>query len=424
MKIIKLLTHFSIELQSAKKVCIASAIVSDAGLDFLLKEISDDCDLRLLIGIDLPTPDSVFKKLLELNNENIEARVFTKQGFFHPKLYLVNGISKNVYIGSGNFTEGGLGNNIELFHKISDDTIYSDYQNWFDQYFKMGVSITEEWLNEYSLLYNERKDYEPSDRRKVGDFKRRLSGNKEIIDIRKIDFTGQFFKLHHHLAFEGNKPILQTPEANQERYVVGERLLDLHELVHPLIEKKGWDLHPHSMKEHVISSYKHGEYTSDRLASMWLHYGRSQEELDDFRNLFGENQSSMYHMRFEILVHLNNISVWLRVGKNNGSVFERDNFKKRMKELNYSSTFFHLLTSLPEEYYISINGVWKGVKSFKTANELHEFVEHDDIRNHYFIIGKEYSPNSNEVSEENIANSVINDFEEMLPLYLHIKTKI
>jgi len=424
MRIIKLKSHLSTEIKTANEVCIASAMFSDAGLDFLLKGISNDCKLRLLIGIDLPTPDSVFKKLFELDNENIEVTVFTKQGFFHPKLYLVNGNSKTVFIGSGNFTEGGLGNNIELFHKFSDDDIFTDYQNWFNQYFNLGTALTEDWLKEYSLLYNERIEFDATDKRKVGDFKRRLSGNKAIPDLRKIDFANQFFKLHHHLAFEGNKPNLQTAAANQERLNVRERLMELHDLVFLLIKKKSWDLHPHSMTEHIISSYQHGEFTSESLGALWLHYGRSQHELDKFKNLYGDNQSSLYHMRLQVLVHLNDISVWLRVGKNNGSIIDRENFKSRMKEQSYCDTFFQLLTSLSDDFFISINGEWKSVKSFKNANDLHDFVKHDEIRNHYFIIGKEYLPDASEVSEKNIANTVIGDFENMLPLYLHIKTKI
>jgi len=95
-----------------------------------------------------------------------------------------------------------------------------------------------------------------------------------------------------------------------------------------------------------------------------------------------------------------------------------------MNEEEYRSRFFNLLSSLPDYYSISINGEWKEVKSFKTANDLHQFVKQDEIRNHYFIIGKEYLADSIEVSEKNISNTALNGFEEMLPLYLFFKTKI
>lgn len=424
MKIIKLQSQLLSEIKTAEEVCIASAIVSDAALDFLLSECADECKLRLLIGIDLPTPDSVLERLFLLKSKNLEVKIFTKQGFFHPKLYLVNGKSRIGFIGSGNFTEGGLGRNIELFHKITEEEVLDEYQAWFEQYFALGSELTTEWLKEYSDFYKERSEFEAADKRRVGDFKRRLSGDNGGLYLSSIDFTNQFFKLHHHQAFEGNKPNQRTVEADKERYDVKMRLMELHDLVYPLIQAKGWNLHPHSMEQHIVSSYQHGEHTAESLGALWLHYGRSQADLDKFKDLFGENQSSLYHMRLQVLVHDNRVSIWLRVGKNNGSIVDRNNFKTRMKDVPYRDKFFQLLTALPQEFFIEINGEWRGIKSFKNSNELYEFVKVDDIKRHYFIIGTEYLPNAKEVSEKEIARTIIRDFEKMLPLYELIKTEI
>ncbi len=424
MKIIKLNSHLINSLQSATEVYIASAIVSDSGLDFLLDNIPGDCNVRLIIGIDLPTPDSVFRRLLEIKNDRIKAKVFTKSGFFHPKLYLVKGNTNVVFIGSGNFTEGGLGRNIELFHKIGDNNLYQDYEIWFNQYYNLADIITEEWVIEYSKLYGERNDIEATDKRKVGDFKRRLSGNKPIVNLSTINFSNQFFKLIHYLAFEGDKPNQRTSNANNERYEVKEKLMELHDMIFPVIQKKGWDLHPHSMEQHIVSSYQHGEHTAESLDALWLHYGRSQFELDRFKEIYGENQTSLYHMRIQVVVHLNDIAVWLRVGKNNGSVVDREAFKREMKIQSYRDRFFSLLSSLPNEFSIAIAGEWRGVKSFSNSADLYDFVRNDDIRNHYFIIGRQYAPDAIEISEDKIANTVINDFEKLLPLYNLIKTKI
>jgi hypothetical protein len=424
MKIVKLSSHLQNDLKAATGVYIASAIVSDNGLKYLLDNIQEDCKAQLLIGIDLPTPDSVFQTLLNIENTNIEAKAFTKTGYFHPKLYLIDGPSKVVYIGSGNFTDGGLGGHIELFHKIEDGSVFNDYLSWFNQYYKLGQELKEDWINEYAKVYNERKDIDSEDRQKLGNFKKRLNGIKPLLDLRKVDFTNQFFKLEHYLAFEGDKPSLNTPTAIKERIEVRDRLLDLHDILNPMIISKRWDIHPHAMEGHITSSYQHGEYTAERLTAMWLHYGRSQPELDKFRQIYGDKQSSLYHMRLQVLVHHDDISVWLRVGKNNGSIVDREAFKRRMLETTYRTKFFSLLTSLPDSFYIAINGEYKGVKLFKTPDELYEFVRHDDINRHYFIIGTDYSPDAVEISSSNIANTVINDFGLMLPLYEQIKTII
>ena len=66
----------------------------------LYEIVQYDCNLKLIIGIDLPTPVAVFKKLLLLEDESIEARVFLKPTYFHPKLYLTSGKNKVAFISS------------------------------------------------------------------------------------------------------------------------------------------------------------------------------------------------------------------------------------------------------------------------------------------------------------------------------------
>lgn len=424
MKILKLQSHLINELNKANEVCVASAIVSDSGLQILLDNIPSNCKLKLLIGIDLPTPISVFERLFELGNENIEAKVFLKESFFHPKLYLTNGKNKVVFVGSGNCTIGGLENHIELFHKISEDEMFSEYKSWFDTYFKLGTEIREEWLTQYATFFLEREVQEATERVKIKEFKRQLPANKTAINLNQIDFTNQFFKLYHHTAFEDNKVRKSFPQYDKERLEVKKRLEDLHELVYPLIINKGWDIHPHHMNNHIVSSHQHGEFTSNDLGALWLHYGRSENDLLRFKQVYGDNQTSMYQMRLQVLVHLNDVSIWLRVGKNNGSVVDRENFKNRLKEKNYQNKFYTLINKLSDDYFISINNERRSVTTFNDSAELSDFVKKDNISKHYFIIGKEYLPNSEYLSKINIADTVIKEYELLYPIYELIKTVI
>ncbi|MFM7017713.1 phospholipase D family protein [Flavobacterium sp.] len=424
MKIVKLQSHLISEIKKATEVCIASAIVSENGLRTVLDNKDEGCKLKLIIGIDLPTPATVFKKLLELQDENIEARVFLKPYYFHPKLYLTSGKSKVVFVGSGNCTTGGLDNHIELFHKVSDDEVYDEYNAWFNTYFSLSSEITEEWLTEYEKLFEDRQVTENSERKKVSAFKKKITENKEIVDLDSIDFTNQFFKKNHYKAFENHKIKSRLQDHDKERLEVKKRLEELHDLVLPLIENKGWDIHPHHMNSHIVSSHQHGEFTSDDLVALWLHYGRSEEDLSNFKKIYGDNQTSMYQMRLQVLVHLEDISIWLRVGKNNGSVVDRENFKKNIKQASYQDKFYKLIEKLPDSYYIKINDEKRMVRTFTNALELADFVKNDNINRHYFIIGREYLPSSIELSESNIANTIIEEFKFLYPIYELIKTTI
>ena len=418
----RLKTEFQKILDSASEIYIASAIVSNNGLGLILNNTNPNCLIYILIGIDLPTPDSVFQELLDLKKENIKFKAFTKSGFFHPKLYLIKSDKTYAFIGSGNFTTGGLEKNIELFNLSENEKDYEQYHSWFTQYFKLGTEVTQDWIDDYRLNYIRRKEVLDLDRQLSKNFKNKI--NRTPIDITSMDFTNQFFKLNHYQAFDYPKPTQRTAIADKERYTVKEQLTLLHESLFREIERKNWDLHHHDMPNHVVSSHQHGEYTSDDLSALWLHYGRSQPELDQFKELYGEKQSSLYHMRLQVLVHDKNLAVWLRVGKRDGSWVDRTKFKENLTNPEYRQSFFNLLTSLPKEYFIEINGNLQYVNSFVSVDDLFQFVRKDDIKNFYFIIGKEYSPDSPEISILNITQTIINDFEILMPIYKMLKVEI
>ena len=296
----KLKTELQKIVADASEIYIAAAIVSGDGLNFILNNINASCLVSILIGIDLPTPDHVFQKLFDIKNENILFKAFTKTGYFHPKLYLIKSDKSYVFIGSGNFTTGGMEKNIELFNLSDDEDDFQEYYLWFTQYFKIGTDVTQDWIDDYRLNYARRKEILDVDKQLSQNFKNKL--NRKPIDITSMDFSNQFFKLNHYQAFDYPKPTQRTKAADKERSIVMDQLLLLHKLLYPEIERKKWDLHHHDMPNHIISSHQHGEYTSDDLSALWLHYGRSQPELDKFKDLYGDKQSSLFHMRLQVLV--------------------------------------------------------------------------------------------------------------------------
>ena len=104
-------------ISATKKIWIAVALAGDYSLD-LLSHVSKDCEVRIVVGIDLPTPISVLR---ELKKRFKNTRVYYSE-FFHPKMYLFQFFSDEyvAYIGSSNFTKAGLTNNIELSYQVND----------------------------------------------------------------------------------------------------------------------------------------------------------------------------------------------------------------------------------------------------------------------------------------------------------------
>src|SRR6185295_8302474 len=100
----------------------------------------------------------------------------------------------------------------------------------------------------------------------------------------------QLFLPHHYAAFDDPKPRLDDPLTVAEREKVREALLELDDMLWPFIESTAWDLHRHRHKLHYVSShrfvYLDGRPIVEDIGSMWLHYGKSPEQLD-FLKLIG-----------------------------------------------------------------------------------------------------------------------------------------
>ena len=137
-------------LSEAIEVNIAVALCSNYAIN-ALQNVPKSCKLRIVTGVDLPTPLEVLRTLKIRYKK--KARVYT-ESFFHPKVYIFRLKNKELvaYIGSGNFTEGGLLNNIEVFYKVEDQDECNNISGWFENVFNKSLCITDDFLiddNEY-----------------------------------------------------------------------------------------------------------------------------------------------------------------------------------------------------------------------------------------------------------------------------------
>ncbi len=419
-KVLKLENELIKLLPNAEQIWIAAAAFSDYGFDLIQNHISKNAKQYYLLGINLPTPPSVIRKVKEIQEESkIEGKVYLKENqFFHPKLYLLKIGDKLVgFLGSGNCTRGGLKDNIELNLKITSESFCQDLlENYFLTYFKLGTKITNSFIEDYELIFARRNKRMDEDKEDL----KILIPSKNKINLSSIDFSDQFFQYRHFAAFEGTKPYSDGTAENQERLEVKQRLLELHDQLLPKIKEKGWDLHPHHKDDHIISSHTHSSWTSEALTALWLHYGKSSNELKKYQKIYGEHQTSLYHMRLQIIIHVDNLGIWCRVGKNNGSIIDREYFKKKMKNKEYREKFFILCENLGEEYWIEVNGHKKFIPSFSTGDELAKFTNQDRT-NYYFIIGKSFSPADESISTVNIVDTVLSEFEKLYAVYEHIR---
>lgn len=412
--------EFSLQLSNCDEVWIAVALISDKGLKFIQDNINPDAKQKFLVGIGLPTPPTVLRALKERERESmVESRIYHKsEEFFHPKVYMFR--SGNVYtafVGSGNCTDGGLSSNVEVAIKTDDKEFCAKLIQWFNAKFKHGSFISESFIEEYSLIFNRRLKRMEEDKLDVMGLQ---SSNIISKSLEGIDFTNQFFKKEHFEAFIGGKPTDRSDSVNKERNNVAKRLFKLNEIIFPIIQSKGWDLHEHYIPNDTVSSAVHGQYTADRLDGIWLHYGRSKNDI----KAFGENSTPIDFMRLQVIVHEDHIGLWNRIGKDNGSRYDRAYIKDNLKNNpQFGRDLYDAIVNMPADFFVRVGGEVRLVTDFKDVNDLTTYLLKDDIRE-YFIIGRNFSPSDKRLSVSDIANTIVSDFEHLYRTYEILSYKL
>lgn len=415
---LKLTNEFKMALKDCNELWIAVALISDNGFNFIQTHLNSNARQHYLVGIGLPTSPKVLSQLIKLESEKCASKIhYDENRFFHPKVYIIKTSSKlTAYVGSGNCTQGGLDKNLEMTVKIEDQALCNDLLSWFNSLFKFGKPITNDFLKTYSEIFSRRIERIKQDN---DELKLAFPNTNTSINLDKINFTNQFFKAHHFKAFEGTKPLSYSDNSNNERKEVRNQLFKLHYKLKPRIKTMRWDLHEHYETEHIVSSAIHSSYTSAALGGIWLHYGRNKKEIKKY----GEGETPLDYMRLQVIVHKNNVGIWNCVGKENGSRIDRENLRNKLSNLNFQKLFYTLLKSLPNTYYLNINGQTKFIKDFSSEQELIDFVLSDN-KKYYFIIGTEFLPDAQELSEEKIVDTIIDNFQKLYPTYEIIKHKL
>lgn len=175
-------------LFEAIEVNIAVALCSNYAIN-VLQNVPKSCKLRIVTGVDLPTSLEVLRTLKSRYKKR--ARIYS-ESFFHPKVYIFRLKNKELvaYIGSGNFTEGGLFNNIEVFYKVEDQDECNNISGWFENVFNKSLCITDDFLIGYKE-YSRKWAKEESKRK--SEIKRLLNEANEIkrlFDNLKVKLKG------------------------------------------------------------------------------------------------------------------------------------------------------------------------------------------------------------------------------------------
>lgn len=399
-------------------------MINDEGFRFIHQHAPRSAKQHYLIGLNLPTTISVLKTMLSWQeSRRLVCRISVPpDGIFHPKVYLIREYNRyHAYIGSANLTRGGLQDNAELCVRLDDEQICLSLLNWFKESYEKGFPLTKENINRYERWFNAQKSIYEQLQQSDG---LSLIKSDETDPYEGVDFSDRFFSRAHHFAFRTALFKDRSISANKERRAALERFEELHEIIFPQFNNYGLgNLHP-NVDQHLVSKDHHTNQNRS-LDAMWLSYGKSQDEIKDYyavapkidKNDPDNPQSFINHARIQIRIEFAEIGIWILFGKDfNGSIYDREYFRTRMRDQQYRKRFFDQLKALPESYWIEVNGSSQFVRGFTDADSLHQFCKADNP-NAYFIIGRDYQITDPEMSKNELPVTTLREFQRLNPLY-------
>ncbi len=409
-------------LPLANEIWFAVALVKDSTYDFIQETINENCKQHYLVGIDLPTQPEVLRKMQSsLNKDLFEAAIYQTTDNFHPKVFLFK-VDENyiVFIGSSNLTDGGLENNIELNYKVNNQDDCLATLDWFKNLNKNAFPLTDDNILAYESQFESTKEDEEELKKK----RKRVVLKKPIRSpLNDIDFSDRFFKKEHHLAFRKELYYSDTENAILERKLARDKCIELHDLVYPRFKEYGIEiLKPNPMADHLISMIRQIDVLKPRaIDAVWLSYGKNERDINKYQKLVGADQKSkqtfIHHARLQIRISELKIGIWLLFAKENeGGLFDREYFRNQMIEKSFRDKFYEMIKTLSDEYFISVGGQKEFCNQFNSPEKLHEFTKKDNIQK-YFIIGRDYEIEDNEMSETNLPKELLTTFQLLFPFY-------
>lgn len=416
-------------LNAAQEVWIATALVSDEGYERLRPALAR-IRQHFLVGVDLPTSPSVLRTIQgQLSSGLVEARLASYYPLaFHPKVYIIKMADHlEAVVGSANLTGPGLNGNQEVSFVTNDQDQCRSLVLWFRNLFDQGFLLTEANLEEYERCFvpgdGQSGGGRPSTRRPTFS---RPSADEAYFDT--IDLSGYFFGKSDYLAFRRAIQEDRSRAANREREAVWDKFHTLHNIIFPQFQAYGIGaLHHHSREANIVSHSYHADgYTQQKLTAMWLSYGKSRVEIEQYQERYSNHQydleddrdrfSFIHHPRLQVRIEVRSLGIWLLFAKNDGSLHDREDFVRKMRDEGYRQSFFEELKRLRDPYWIRVNNTRRFVREFREADELHRFCRRDRTEE-YFEIGRDYDITDPALLRSQFPITVLEEFRRIFPLY-------
>ena len=400
-------------LQQVEHCYIATAAISEAGFDFIRTRIPTKTKMEIVTGLEIPTSPSVLQRIWRNYQGRITLNIYTRNDF-HANVYIFDlPYRKSVaFVGSGHFTIEGIKDSEELFCKITDAKEIESLKSWFIGYYEFAQPLTEELIAEYEWRYPVMKQRDHASRLEKKQF---LALTTAGFSWDHIKFKQQYFKKEDYLAFSSSKAPFTTPELYAARESIQNKFIALHDLIKNDLRKLG--LQAGSDQDSIVSSADPIHHIDGQLRSMWLAYGRNTAELKKYHEV--STLADLMHV--QIMLNQKDMGIYLVAGHRRKGKVDREYFKSSMNDVEYRKQMFNLLGGLGAGYWIEVACERKNTDTFPNEETLWEFTKADQWIHFDFIIGRNYTPDAVEISNENIAPSIVKELDKLSLMFWHMK---
>lgn len=149
------------QLKTAEQVYIAVGLISVDGANMLVDAVNrndnlieSDDNVQLIVGINMPTPAEALKILVGEDSGIGLLKYYAKpKSYFHPKVYLFKKKDRyTAFVGSANYTDAGLGRNVELTARVTNQIDCKDILNWFRRLLKDSKDVSMGMIKRYEKI--------------------------------------------------------------------------------------------------------------------------------------------------------------------------------------------------------------------------------------------------------------------------------
>lgn len=190
-------------LQKADEIWVAVALMTISGLNFIQENIKKDAKQNYILGIDLPTDPAVLESLYkEQLLKNVSVKIFYKQEFYHPKVYIVKcGEVITALVGSANCTGNGLSSNVEMSFIINNPSDCDELLSWYKGIDSKSAELTLKFISEYKETYKQRILKKNQDEELAEELKEKIKEEYEVTMLSRTELIDNLNKFRKSVDY-------------------------------------------------------------------------------------------------------------------------------------------------------------------------------------------------------------------------------